>query len=428
MYQNWSRGPGFPLSGGGVARQRRDRMNRQFRLLASLFLLLVLAFEPALTPASAAAGTAAAPAKANSNAPTPGIQAAEKLSEITGIAISPLLGVGAVGAYRYMHAPEKEKANLSWYAQPWFWIPALLLVGVCMAKDTLGTVLPTSLKKPLDVLELFENKASGLVATGAVVPMAMEVFKTVHPDGASLMPEGSSAMFAALDFSWLGNILMVPLALLVYASVWVVSHTIHVLILVSPFSTVDVALKSFRAAMLATVVGSHWLSPNLGALWAGLIAIVCIFLAGWAFRLAVFGHVFAWDLLTFRHRRFTPDARENWAFTGSGLGSLSVRTYGRLSRKEGSGLVFKYRPFLVLNERSVTVPAGTHEIGRGLIHPELLRVDGESSTCVINFPPRYKGGESVLAEACGASGVRDVGLRAAVSWIKSALGFGPATA
>jgi hypothetical protein len=233
---------------------------------------------------------------------------------------------------------------------------------------------------------------------------------------------------AAMDLSWMGNVLMVPLALLVYASVWVVSHTIHVLILISPFSTVDAALKSFRAAMLATVAGTHWINPNLGALWAGLIALVCIVLAGWAFRLAVFGHVFAWDLLTFRHRRFTPDARENWAFAGSGLASVAIRTYGRVVRSESGGLVFKHRPFLVLGERSTTVPAGRHEIGRGLIHPELLRIDGDTSTCVLNFPPRFKGGEVALASACDAAGIREVGLRAAITWIKSALGFGSATA
>ena len=402
-------------------------MNRQLRLAASLFLLLVLTLGPGLSSATAAAG-AASTKTSGPAAASPGVQAAETLSQITGIAISPLLGVGAVGAYRYLHTPEKDRANLSWYSNPLFWIPALLVVGVCMAKDTLGTVLPTSLKKPLDVLELFENKASGLVATGAVVPMAMEVFKAVNPPGASLFPTGAEFPFAAMDFSWMGNLLMVPLALLVYASVWVVSHTIHVLILVSPFSTVDAALKAFRAGLLATVAGTHWINPNLGALWAGLIALVCIFLAGWAFRLAVFGHVFAWDLLTFRHRRFTPDSRENWAFSGSGLSSVAIRTYGRVLRAESGGLVFKHRPFLVLAERTTSVPAGRHEVGRGLIHPELLRIEGDSSSCVLNFPPRFKGGEAALASACDAHGVRDIGLRAAIAWIKNALGFGAATA
>jgi hypothetical protein len=90
--------------------------------------------------------------------------------------------------------------------------------------------------------------------------------------------------------------------------------------------------------------------------------------------------------------------------------------------------VFKHRPFLVLAERTASVPVGRHEVGCGLIHPELLRIEGDSSTCVLNFPPRFKGGEAALASACDAQGVRDIGLRAAIAWIKSALGFGPATA
>jgi hypothetical protein len=399
-------------------------MKRQFRLAATVGLLFLLSLGSVIPTASAAQP----PAVNAVGGGTPGLDAASTLSQITGIAISPLVGVGGVGAYRYFHAPADKRASLAWYAQPWFWIPALLLVGVCMAKDAAGTILPTSLKKPLDVLELFENKASGLIATGAVVPMAMEVFKSIHPDGASLFPGETSFPLAAMDFSWLGNLLMVPIALMVYASVWVVSHTIHVLILISPFSTVDAALKSFRAGLLASVVGTHWISPTLGAVWAGIIAVVCIVLSGWAFRLAVFGHVFAWDLLTFRHRRFTPDSRLNWAFSGSGLNSIPVRTYGTVARQDGGGLIFKHRRFLVLAERTTPIASGRHEIGRGLLHPELLRIEGDSTSCVLNFPPRFKGGETVLVSACDAGGVRDIGLRAALTWIKTALGFGPATA
>ena len=79
------------------------------------------------------------------NPKPPGIAAAETLSQVTGIAISPLLGVGAVGAYRYIQTPSAQRAKLSWYAQPWFWGPALLIVGLCFLKDALGPAVPTAL-------------------------------------------------------------------------------------------------------------------------------------------------------------------------------------------------------------------------------------------------------------------------------------------
>ena len=74
----------------------------------------------------------------------PGVAAAETISQVTGVAISPLLGVGAAGAFQYFRAPEAERARLSWYAQPWFWGPALLIVGLCFLKDALGPAVPTA--------------------------------------------------------------------------------------------------------------------------------------------------------------------------------------------------------------------------------------------------------------------------------------------
>jgi hypothetical protein len=78
---------------------------------------------------------ASAPAAEAKKAKTPGIELATMASQVTGIAISPLLGVGGVGAYQWAKAdtPE-EKAQLPWFAQATFWLPALLLVGVCAFK------------------------------------------------------------------------------------------------------------------------------------------------------------------------------------------------------------------------------------------------------------------------------------------------------
>src|SRR4051812_30078379 len=77
----------------------------------------------------------------------PGAEFAHNLSVLTGVAISPLLGTGAYGAIKYWKSPAAQRAQLPWFAQPWFFVPALLLVGLCLLKDTAGTALPTAMKK-----------------------------------------------------------------------------------------------------------------------------------------------------------------------------------------------------------------------------------------------------------------------------------------
>jgi hypothetical protein len=128
----------------------------------------------------ALAGLLALPFSARAATADPNPQAkklAETVSMITGVAISPLMGVSAVGWWQWHNAKTPEQqAALPWFANPLFFVPALLLVGACFLKDTAGIAIPTALKKPFDVAETAEHKVSGLVATGAFVPIAASIF------------------------------------------------------------------------------------------------------------------------------------------------------------------------------------------------------------------------------------------------------------
>ena len=163
-------------------------------LLAALIALAVGCWGPP-------AAWAAAPAESapSTNAVTPGVELAHAISEITGVAISPLLGVSAVGAWKYFHAQTpQQRARLPWFAQPWFWIPAFVVVGACLLKDTLGATAPRVLKKPLDVADAIEHKISGLIATGAFVPLVIAVFPTAEPEAAL---QGANGFLAATNLS-----------------------------------------------------------------------------------------------------------------------------------------------------------------------------------------------------------------------------------
>ena len=142
-------------------------MNRIVSICLALGMLAVFS-----TPILAAASNSSSMPVGDKSPASP---IAHAVSTVTGLAISPLLGTGVYGAYQwYVAKTPEQKAVLPWYAQTTFWLPALLIVGACAVKDSLGAVLPPGMKKPLDVLETIENKATGLVAAGAVCRLQWE--------------------------------------------------------------------------------------------------------------------------------------------------------------------------------------------------------------------------------------------------------------
>lgn len=391
-------------------------MKKYFPLAAVLALAFSLVLLTAAAPAPAKPATSTAPAIAKK---PPGVELAQAISMITGVAISPLLGVGAVGAWKYFQTPLAARAGLPWFAEPWFWATALALVTLVFIKDTVGVGLPALLKKPLDVLEMIENKLSALVVAGAFIPF-IALFSSVAGRPASPLA-GSGA--AVVELSSLQHFLFVPFALVAFGLVWIAAHAINILIVLSPFGIVDAALKSFRLFLLATVAATSFLNPYLGAFWSLLILVVAYFVAGWAFRLTVFGSVFAWDLLSARRHRFSPERDPHWMFLARAREKAPIRSYGILERDAEGARLFRYRPWLVLPERTIALPAGEFIVGRGLFHAELLERDADETRAWLFLPPRYRSHEETLARAHGFSGVEDIGLKAAWKYVKELVGF-----
>lgn len=339
---------------------------------------------------------------------------------ITGVAISPLLGVSAVGAWKYFHAKTPEqKANLPWFAQPLFWVPGMLIVLACFLKDTLGTAAPAPLKKPLDIAEALENKVSGLVATGAFVPVAAAIFGPPATQTAA----GQGASLGAIDLSWLYNAIMVPISMAAFFVVFLASNAINVLILLSPFPPLDTALKAFRLFLISTVTATALANPWIGAAWALVLILIAYLIAGWSFRLTVLGTVFTWDWVTRRHKRFRPDPAANWMFLGRKTDRVPTRSYGKLMRHEHGRLIFQYRPWLVFPARQLELPQAKYEVGTGLLYSEILRLERDKAKTVLILPPRYRKHEHELAKIYGFAGVRPIGLRAVFGWLKSVLGL-----
>ncbi|NQU10039.1 hypothetical protein HQ590_04565 [bacterium] len=360
--------------------------------------------------------------------PTVGVEAATTIAKITGVAISPMLGVGVLGAWDYFRTPGDQKADLPWYARPLFWVPALLLVGAVALKDAAGTAVPPGLKKPLDVAETIENKVSGLVAVGAFVPL----IATFFPTGAETHAAWAGAGFAAISFGGILNWLLTPLAMAAFVLVWLAGHAITVLILISPFGVVDAALKACRTFLLSLVTVTSFANPLAGAILSLIVIVIAYFVAGWSFRLTVFGSVFIWDFLTGKRKRFHPAPNGNWLFCARKLERTPIRTYGRLVKTDQGQLTFVYRPWLVFQERTLTLPAGTYAVGRGLFYPELMQLQKEGgeerARTMFLLSPWYRTHEEELAGAYGLGAVRDVGLlrgfKALWRWVKGVFGVG----
>ncbi len=382
-------------------------------------LLLLLAVLLCAAPIAARAGGKSDAQVART---VPGAEkVAQTVSMITGVAISPLMGVGAVGAWQYFGAKTPEaRARLPWYANPLFWVPALLLVLVCVIKDTAGAALPTAVKKPLDVCETVEHKISGLVATGAFVPIAASVFHSTGGDSAMLGALG----FAGVDMSWLYNALMIPVAMIAFFIVFIASNAINILILLSPFTTVDAGLKAFRTAILATVAGTAFVNPWIGLAWALIIILISYLIAGWSFRLSHFGLVYVWDFISGRRKRFTPDLKSNRMFLGRKTNSVPARTYGKVSCDDKGRLVLNYRPWLLLPERTLVLPEGRYAVGEGLFNSEILKLEGDDAKTALLLPPRYRTHENQLVGIYGLVDVRPIGLLAAWAWFKGLFGSG----
>jgi len=346
----------------------------------------------------------------------PGVALSQGITEITGVAISPLLGVSTIGAWQYWRAPQAKRAGLPWYAQPWAWGTGLAVLGLCFLKDTLGTAVPGLLKKPLDMVELFENKLSALVASSAFVPLvAAEMARHIKAEQALKLPTAVIGLdqMAVIDLSWL----MIPAAVVSFLIIWVCSHTVNVLMILSPFSTLDAALKLARFAVLALVALAYVIAPWLGAALCLVIFAVALRYVPSALRLMIFGSGFASDILLRRKSEANLDSVK--AFSTGRLVGVPARSSGSLIRNVEGYPIFRYRRGFVLGFTTTPLPQASCVIAKGLFAPSLVHTDGSGRDGeLLLFLPRYKGREQELAKHFGFDGVRDHALASGMSAIK----------
>ncbi|MGE0638922.1 MAG: hypothetical protein AB7G12_03475 [Thermoanaerobaculia bacterium] len=367
-----------------------------------------------------------------------GEELARTITVTTGVPISPLLGVSGLGAWRWYRTPEAARARLPWYAKPWFWGSGFFLVFLFAANTTIGGLIP-GLKKPMDFVEEHENKFSALLATPAVLLEVKRILTLAAPDllsaaGLDLHASGLAFLTAPPAEVWLQPLVTIGLAILYtacYFVVFIAFHAIQVLIALSPSAILDLFLRGFRLSLLGLLGFASWIHPYLGATLGFAILFVALLIAGWSFRLTVYGSVFSWEILTGQDGSADPAQGRLAVFSQRGLKGVPVRSFGRLENN-GARWFFSWRPWLVLPRRSLPLPAGEAAVLKGVISPLLVRQGALRAQTLARFPPRYRGREVELAKRLDVREVLDGrivrGLKAAWKWLRETVFGGSANA
>lgn len=367
-----------------------------------------------------------------SNGRLPGIALAEGFSQVTGVAVSPLLGVSAIGTYKYFTTPESQRDQLPWICHPLFWSIGLSILVLCFFKDTIGNIAPAFVKKPLDFLELFEDKFSAVIAGSAFVPFVVQQYTAFSSMGTaneiSALAVSEGGLLASHSFGGLATInpawILTPLAILGFFTVWIVSHAITVLAAISPFRILDVFLKASRLCLLALMAGLYALSPMVAAILSVIVLIICAFLAPRAFRLSVYGTVIGGDALRSLVRKSAFQADKIRGFlVRQGSNRMKKGTYGKLIRKESGRVQFNSKwLFFGATRKLVLPPAEQLVLLDGILMPTIRRVDPENGkeVTIIHLLPSCRHNSISIASELGIEHRETAatrGVQAAKRWL-----------
>ena len=395
-------------------------------LLLSGLILALPVLAPALeaeatgqpAPPAPTSGASRSPAQAAS---LPGERAAAAVSATTGMAISPLLGVSAVGAWRYFQTPAAMRSNLPWNTSPWFWTPALLLVLLLALKEPVLYFVPGA-KKPLDLLEVLENKASALVAAPVVLQMAIDAFRTAAP-----APGHPVAVVTAgwSPGAWFGVAAGGVGLLVLFGIVWLVAHSINILILLSPSATLDILLRTGRSVVLTVVGVSAFLNPWLGLAVSLLVVLLAVRCFGWSWRLTFYGTTVAVDWLGFRSLSALDAENGIRAFAARSWPGLPVRSRGLLRIGPTGEPEFRARALPWTPLRVLPLAAAGAVFQRSFPGVNLRVLMEERSLKAVVLPPRFRGKEEALGQAFGldfdSENPLSRTLRAAWTWLRETL-------
>ena len=299
------------------------------------------------------------------------------ITQITGLAINPLLVLIVIGVLDWQSLPEGATPLL--HANPWFWGSLCALLAFSLGLRLLTPLIP-GFGKLLKGVILVEQKIMGLLTAGLLIPtiaLTMENTGLTSSDHAQVAVAG---IFGTSGY--------VVAGLLIYLVVWVVSHVIDSLVLLSPFALIDATLLTMRGTLLAILGVAYWIHPAISAGICCVLIVICFLIAGWCIRINILASTFAFDLLTLRCKWMRPNQWPIRVFITGKSGLAPTRTRGLLER-DPDGLRVRWRRFYWLTKRSTVLHRGSAKLVRGVVWSELYAESSPKVLVTLILPPRY---------------------------------------
>ena len=299
------------------------------------------------------------------------------ITQITGLAINPLLVLIVIGVLDWQSLPEGATPLL--HANPWFWGSLCALLAFSLGLRLLTPLIP-GFGKLLKGVILVEQKIMGLLTAGLLIPtiaLTMENTGLTSSDHAQVAVAG---IFGTSGY--------VVAGLLIYSVVWVVSHVIDSLVLLSPFALIDATLLTMRGALLAILGVAYWIHPAISAGICCVLIVICFLIAGWCIRINILASTFAFDLLTLRCKWMRPNQWPIRVFITGKSGLAPTRTRGLLER-DPDGLRVRWRRFYWPIKRSTVLHRGSAKLVRGVVWSELYAESSPKVLVTLILPPRY---------------------------------------
>lgn len=308
------------------------------------------------------------------------------ITQITGLAINPLLVLIVIGVLDWQSLPEGATPLL--HANPWFWGSLCALLAFSLGLRLLTPLIP-GFGKLLKGVILVEQKIMGLLTAGLLIPtiaLTMENTGLTSSDHAQVAVAG---IFGTSGY--------VVAGLLIYSVVWVVSHVIDSLVLLSPFALIDATLLTMRGALLAILGVAYWIHPAISAGICCVLIVICFLIAGWCIRINILASTFAFDLLTLRYKWMRPNQWPIRVFITGKSGLAPTRTRGLLER-DPDGLRVRWRRFYWLTKRSTVLHRGSAKLVRGVVWSELYAESSPKVLVTLILPPRYFNHDQWISE------------------------------
>lgn len=315
------------------------------------------------------------------------------VAKTTGLAISPLLVLVALGWYDFLRVGGFDAAPgaLPIHANPWILIPFTLILGCVIAKKFASPAVPLPIRKMLDAAEYVEAKFSALIAAGLLLPTIVGAMAAAAGSDAAGTTQVANLIPDPLIYA-----LILGVVVGIFVSVWITFHVIDALIVLSPFAIVDAALVALRGSVLAVLGLGLLISPFLGLALAIPLIVASVFFAGWCIRLDLFALVTAGDLLL---RRTADPYRPARVFVAARGCGAPIRTMGH-AVPSARGARFSYRPMFVFPRRTIDIPYSRPVLVRGAIWSTMR--DDASGRALFACPPRFNGVAASFATHFGA--------------------------